>query len=193
MASSHRDRAVRQERGRGVVRALYRSEFESIAEARREAKRLAERQFDKAARLLPDALASGLTTSEIARLMEVSRQTLYELRGRYSDDAGDVTLGVLLAIANSGSAERSEIVALMRGRSPLDVGKIIDQLIASGQVDEEFNEDPDEPAMHLRLTAAGLAGLEAWEFQYNDMPDDHYDETREVQYNDVADDGEGFE
>ena len=55
---------------RGVVRALYTSELTAIANVRRDALAVAEKQLDKLARLLPDALAAGLTLSEVSRLAE---------------------------------------------------------------------------------------------------------------------------
>src|SRR5690242_19169579 len=95
MADSNRQTARQREKGGGVVRSLYAGEFESARNRRQDALREADAQLDRIARLLPEALAAGWKISEIARLTDVSRPTLYELRGRYTGSPRDLRLAVL--------------------------------------------------------------------------------------------------
>jgi hypothetical protein len=163
MDDADRETAVRREKGRGLVRALYVSELETARQRRRAALKEADEQLDKVAKLLPDALSAGLTLSEVARLSDVSRPTLYQLRGRYSDDARDIRIAVLQTVANVGKARRAEVVEQVR--RPDEVTSLIDRLIEQGFLDEDFNDEPQDPAMEVWLTDKGFDLLEHWVFE----------------------------
>ena len=60
----------------------YREELRGLGERRRAALSEAQAVVDRVEELLPDALRSGLSLSEIARLSGVSRTTLYALKER---------------------------------------------------------------------------------------------------------------
>src|SRR4051794_35533732 len=98
-----RHTAYRREKGRAVVRALHVEQLEEAGTERHAALQAAEAHLDRIARLLPAALAAGLTLTEIARIAGVSRPTLYELRARYSDQPVDLSLGVLQALATNAA------------------------------------------------------------------------------------------
>ena len=100
----------------------YLGEAASIGLKRAEALRVAEEQLDKLARLLPNAIDAGIGVSEIARVADVSRPTLYELRARYSDNWRYVLLGVLQATLVGGSS--SDIAELI-GRSLAEVDALL--------------------------------------------------------------------
>lgn len=163
MTQPDRERAIREERGRGVVRALYTSELRAIADARRDALASAEKELDKLARLLPDALAAGLTLSEVSRLSDVSRPTLYELKGRFGDETADLHLGILQAIANRGYADRGEIEGNIY-RSRERAHEIVDSLIADGLADTVMEDRDNTSVEVVFLTDAGMRLLEQWTF-----------------------------
>jgi hypothetical protein len=66
MAHTARAARLRREKGKATVRALHLSELESAGRARAGALAEAEKQLDRVARLLPDAVGGGLSLSEIA-------------------------------------------------------------------------------------------------------------------------------
>jgi hypothetical protein len=99
MTAPDRETRLKREKGKATVRALHLSELEAAGAARARAIAEADKQLDRVARLLPDALSGGLSLSEIGRVARVSRQTLYELRARYSDSDGDLRLAVLQSVA----------------------------------------------------------------------------------------------
>ena len=83
-----REDTLRHEKGKALVRALHLSELVATSKAREVALHEAEAQFDRIARLLPDALKGGISMTEIARVTGISRPTLYELRARYGGSVG---------------------------------------------------------------------------------------------------------
>jgi hypothetical protein len=171
MAQEDRERAIREERGRGVVRALYSSELRAVADARRDALAAAEKQLDKLARLLPDALAAGLTLSEVARLSEVSRPTLYELKGRFGEEAGDLQLGILQAIANRGYADRSEIEGNVY-RSADKAHEVVEALLEDGYADSTKEDREGTEVEVVYLTDTGMRLLEQWTFANYEADDE---------------------
>lgn len=149
----------RIERGRALVRSLHLSELQAAGAARAVALHDADVQLDRVARLLPDALSGGLSLTEISRVTGVSRPTLYELRGRYSDAPGDLRLAVLQAIASRGTLTPDALYEVLGGHSP-ERERIVGDLQEQDIIDFEF----DDEAFYF-LTSAGFALLEHWTFE----------------------------
>lgn len=164
MAEHDRIDRIRQEQRRALVRGLHVSELEAAGNARKLALHEAEIQLDRIARLLPDALQGGLTLSEIARITDVSRPTLYQLRGRYGD-AGDLRLAVLQTVASNGEISFRELADLV-GRDSKDTGAAAQQLIDEGllNVDGVYDDEAGEAVAGVYLTPQGNAALENWDF-----------------------------
>jgi hypothetical protein len=161
MSSSARDLHIRREKGQALVRALHLSELQAAGTTRELALREAETQLDRIARLLPDALGSGISIAEVARITKVSRPTLYELRGRYSADRRDVTFAVLQTIMGRGPIDTGGVAEhLERPRD--EIASVVKELMDRGEVDEDLNED--EPMMELFVTERGFDRVEAWDF-----------------------------
>jgi DNA-binding MarR family transcriptional regulator len=154
-----------QEKRRGVVRALHTAELEQAGRFRAAALEEADRQLDRIARLLPDALSGGLNLTEIARITGVSRPTLYELRARYGESASDLHLAVLQSLATRGAQELSDLRRQI-GRPLKDIRPVLDSFVKQGFIDEDVDVDgPEEPRMLMWLTSKGEALLEHWEFE----------------------------
>ncbi len=116
-------------------------------------------QLDRVARLLPDALAGGLSLTEISRVTGVSRPTLYELRGRYSDSPRDLRLAVLQAIASRGTLTPDDLYEVLGGRSP-ERERIVGDLQDQDIIEFDFDDEP-----YYVLTRGGFALLEHWTFE----------------------------
>lgn len=159
MVPASSDDHGRIEKGRALVRTLHLSELQTAGAARAVALHEADVQLDRVARLLPDALAGGLSLTEISRVTGVSRPTLYELRGRYSDSPGDLRLAVLQAIASRGTLTPDALYELLGGRSP-ERETIVRDLQEQDIIDFEF----DDEAFYV-LTPGGFALLEHWAFE----------------------------
>jgi DNA-binding MarR family transcriptional regulator len=154
-----------QEKRRGVVRALHTAELEQAGRFRAAALEEADRQLDRIARLLPDALSGGLNLTEVARITGVSRPTLYELRARYGDSASDLNLAVLQSLATRGAQELGDLIGRI-GRPAGEIRPVLDSFVKQGFIDEDVDVDPpDEPRMMMWLTSKGEALLEHWEFE----------------------------
>ena len=158
-----RDRHMRREKGQALVRALHLSELQAAGEAREKALRKADEQLNRIGRLLPDALGSGISLAEIARVTGVSRPTLYELRGRHSQKFGDLLLAVLQTAASRGPVDRAGVAAFLE-RPVEEIRSVVDTLVDGGLVVEDFNDDPEDPMMELTLTGNGFHALEEWDF-----------------------------
>ena len=158
------DRQIRlqQEKGKQLVRSVHLGELQAAGEARATALRQAEEQLDRIARLLPDALDGGVRITEIARLTGVSRQTLYELRARYSDSPRDLTLAVMQALLTQYPATAEE-VANHLGRSVSDVEAVLKRLRDEGFADWDYESFPDAFVTHL--TIQGFKAFEDWQFE----------------------------
>lgn len=159
------DRAARlkREKGKALVRAVHLNALETAGAARAESLAEADRYLDRVARLLPDALRGGLSLSEIARVAGVSRQTLYELRARYSDSDGDLRLAVLQSIAWMQSVTVDELAENL-GRGHGDIVRTLDQFMGDGLIDIWPRETEDGYVAEYDLTPDGSHTLEQWVF-----------------------------
>lgn len=169
MESGSREQRIRREKGQAVVRGLHISELEAAGERRALALRQADEELDRVARLLPDALAAGLTVAEIARVTGISRPTLYELRGRYASDGGDVRLAVLQAVAGLTPLRLTELQDRLGPRE--GVSEAIGSLYDDGLIDLEHAGFPDEDgtvheAAVVSMLGPGLDLLESWDFSH---------------------------
>ena len=158
-----RDAIQQRERGKATVRALYLSELQDVKKRRSAALREAEAQLDRLARLLPSATDAGLTLSEIAIAAEVSRPTIYQLRARFSDNDYDLKLALLQTIANLGRARTTELKDMMGGEADR-IPSALNEMMDSGLIVEDFNDEPADPAMEMALTQQGFDALEQWDF-----------------------------
>lgn len=155
-----------REKQRSTVRALHLGALEEAGRARADALREADEQLDRVARLLPDALAGGLSLAEIARVTGVSRPTLYELRARYSDSDRDLNLAVLQSLAVRGPQASSELVENIGGPKRAEVRSLLDNFAAQDMV--HVDVDVDEGDVIYFLTSKGEAVLEHWVFEANE-------------------------
>lgn len=166
-----RDQAITREKGKAVVRGLHLSELGAAGEARAQALKAAEDQLDRIARLMPDALAAGLSMVDIARVTNVSRTTLYEVRARYGGSASDLRLAVLQAVA-LGHAENVTELADRLGRPEKEVSWVVDGLVDANLFFREPEQvGPDEWEERLHVTGAGVTALEDWTFE-NDLEEE---------------------
>lgn len=146
------------------MRALHRSEIQAAGDARALALHQAEEQLDRIARRIPEALASGLSVTEIARISKLSRPTIYELRGRYSASEGDLNFAVLSSVARLQPVTGGEISQAI-GRDVKVVSGVLSHLESSGYVSWDVEEEEDRVVQHWTLTSHGFGYLEAWEWQ----------------------------
>jgi hypothetical protein len=160
-----RDLLMRREKGQALIRALHLSELQAAGAARSLALHEADGQLDRIARVLPDALTSGVSLAEIARITNVSRPTLYELRGRYTDDSRDLTFAVISAIAGRRGPIDSDGVAEHLKRPRDEVAALVKHLIEHDMVDQDFIDGPDGAIVELYLTEKAFSFLEAWDFE----------------------------
>jgi transcriptional regulator with XRE-family HTH domain len=162
MPRDERERKVKQARGTAIVRSLHLRGLSDAGAARAAALTEAEQQLDRIARLLHDALDGGVLMSEIARATGVSRQTLYELKGRYGNTQ-DLRLAVLQALA-TGYEVSAEQLADHLGRPVEEVSSVLADLRKEGLADWDFSVVFDgTPGQEI--TAAGLQALEGWTFE----------------------------
>jgi cell division protein ZapA (FtsZ GTPase activity inhibitor) len=108
--------------------ALHLSELSLAGKAGALALHEADEQLDRIARLLPDALQGGISMTKIGRITNVSRPTLYELRGRYGGSVGDLRLAILQAITMS-NAVTAEQLAERLGRPRKDIDLVVDEFL----------------------------------------------------------------
>jgi DNA-binding MarR family transcriptional regulator len=161
-----------QEKRRGVVRALHTAELEQAGRFRAAALEEADRQLDRIARLLPDALSGGLNLSEIGRITGVSRPTLYELRARYGESASDLPLAVLQSLATRGTQELDDLTRHI-GRTASDIRAVVKSFVEQGFIEEDVEvDDPDDPRLLMWLTPKGADLLEHWEFEESTAGDE---------------------
>ena len=166
MAEEERREVQQRERARGALRAIYLGEASSIGLKRAEALRVAEEELDKLARLLPNAIDAGISISEIARVADVSRPTLYELRARYTDNWRYGLLGVLQATLEGGSSTE---IAERIGRPSAEVEALLNQLEDQEFVFSEEVEYVDGAKDWIwRMSMRGLTALEEWTLDENE-------------------------
>lgn len=167
-----REDTLRHEKGKALVRALHLSELAAASKARELALHEAENQFDRVARLLPDALNGGISMTEIARVTGISRPTLYELRARYGGSVGDLRLAILQAIIANHAVTVAALSERL-GRPSKDISLVVDEFVSGDLLHEDVEEvGPEEWEQRLYVTSNGLAFLEHWEFEADEVDDE---------------------
>lgn len=162
MTSEERRTAIQAEQTKGLVRALHQSELQAAGARRAVALHAAEQELDRIARRIPEALQAGLSMSEVSRLTGISRQTLYELKGRYGS-VKDLRLAVLqsLALERSTATELADRL----GRSRDEISPILDEFEANEWIEGDVREYLDGGAdWDYGLLIAGMTALENWTF-----------------------------
>jgi chromosome segregation and condensation protein ScpB len=148
-----------REKSRATVRALHLRELEAAGAARAAALKAADEYLDRIARLLPDALSAGLSLTEISRVAGISRPTLYELRGRYGEEASDLPLAVLQTIALRGPISLGDVEeGLLRPAE--EVASVVQSFVDQGFVETDVDEDQRE--VFYWLLDKGEHLLDAW-------------------------------
>lgn len=167
-----REDTLRHEKGKALVRALHLSELAAASKARELALHEAENQFDRVARLLPDALNGGISMTEIARVTGISRPTLYELRARYGGSVGDLRLAILQAIIANHAVTVAALSERL-GRPSEDISLVVEEFLSGDLLHEDVEEvGPEEWEQRLYVTSNGLAFLEHWEFEADEADDE---------------------
>lgn len=165
MTAKERVDRLRKEKARALVRELHESELKAAGAARAVALHEADQQLDRIARLLPDALDGGLSLAEVARITNVSRPTLYELRARYGGTAGDLRFAVLQILATRGPVWEHEVIERLAGRD--GVAGVLADFVREGLADVEvgmWDEHGRDTGPGFELTAKGFETLENWTF-----------------------------
>ena len=106
----------------------------------------------------------------------MGRPTLYELKGRFGEEAGDIQLGMLQAIANRGYADRSEIEVNVY-RSAYTAHQVGDALLADALADSAMEERGDQNVEVVFLTDTGVRLLEQWTFANYEVDDESASES----------------
>jgi chromosome segregation and condensation protein ScpB len=146
------------------VRALHLSELETAGTSRTLALHEAEKQLDRVARLLPNAMQAGISITEIARVTGVSRPTLYELQGRYGGSLGDLRLGVLQTIALRQPIANEQLRLLFDERDEL--AHVLVDLANEGLIEFDAEPTPEGDEAILMVTPGGYDALERWDFDF---------------------------
>lgn len=181
MIDESREAIQLRERARAAARSVFLGELAELGQRRKRALQEAEDLADRIARVLPDALASGIQLTEIAHVTGVSRPTLYALRVRYEVRPHGLHLAVIGALAN-GSRLDSDLTEAIG--QPLD--DVLAQLERDGEIESVIIDIEDEEpgsdgpyagsATLYSLTRQGVGVLEDWEFdqwEYEKDQEDH--------------------
>ena len=104
----------------------------------------------------------------------VSRQTLYELRGRYGDTA-DLRLAVLQAVLTQYPSQSKEIAEHL-SRPEEEVEALIEELMDRGFIDWDLDAYGGDGAPYY-MTGEGLRALEQWTLADENRTNDPRRET----------------
>lgn len=148
------------QRARALVQNLHAAKLADAGEARTSALTLADQELNRIARLLPGALESGLSLTEIARLTGVSRPTLYELRGRYGDSM-HLSLALLQTVASNSPVPAAELRRRL-GRPTKDVERVLGSFVEQGFIAHVLTSGDAGPEPVYAVTGKGLDLLEHW-------------------------------
>jgi DNA-binding phage protein len=163
MSHDERERKLNQARGVAAIRSLHVRGLAEAGAARAAALAEADKQLDRIARLLHDALEGGVAMTEIARVTGVSRQTLYELRGRYGDTA-DLRLAVLQAALTRYPANADDIAEYLR-RPEGEIKPLLVELADEGLIELEYELHPGGSDAPYGISADGVRALEVWSME----------------------------
>jgi hypothetical protein len=161
---TNRERAVRREKGKALVRALHLTELATAGRARALALHEANEQLDRIGRLVPGALQGGISMTEIGRITDVSRPTLYELRGRYGGAIGDLRFALLLVIATRQPVSRDELQETLGDQQHFE--QVFSEFEKQRLI--EYDVEPTEVGddqLLVLMAPDGYRTLEEWEFE----------------------------
>lgn len=167
-----RELPTRQQRA--VLQQLHRDELEQAGTARRSALDQAETQLGHIRRLLPGAVRSGLSVSEIARITGVSRPTLYDLL-RTAAGADSPDLRVLASVSTAPLSTKE--IGSVTGIRKKAVDEVLGRLIQKGWVEELVPSRPRDPSAYA-ATDAGERALAEWDLV--DPPEEETTKTLRV-------------
>ena len=173
MSAEHREKSAGPQESRANVRALYVSQLEAAGSARSEALRQADAHLDRIARLIPDAVNSGLSLTDVARVTGVSRPTLYQLRARYGDSHADLRMALLQVVADAGSASLPQLVDGL-GRPQAELWPVLRDYVDAGVLDVEPSAG-EKPQPTFSLTEKGDVLLQYRRFQEEAGEDEEFD------------------
>jgi transposase-like protein len=156
MARDDRERKQTQAQAQAVIRSVHLRGLSEAGAARTAALAEADKQLDRIARLLHDALQGGVSVSEISRVTGVSRQTLYELRARYGDTR-DLRLAVLQGLLMQVAATVQSLAEDLK-RPESEITPIVEEYAEKGFV----SETPSPEGWTFGMTRAGLKALQEW-------------------------------
>jgi hypothetical protein len=149
------------------------SQLEAAGGARAEALREADHQLDRIARVLADAVDSGLSLTDVARITGVSRPTLYQLRARYGESHTHLRVGILQAVAEAGWASLGHLVDSL-GRPEGDLWPVLSDFVDTGAMELEPSDD-EEPQPTFALTEKGDVLLQYARFKEEADEDEEFD------------------
>ena len=156
MASDERERKQTQAQATAVIRSVHLRGLSEAGAARTAALAEADKQLDRIARLLHDALQGGVSVSEISRVTGVSRQTLYELRARYGDTR-DLRLAVLQGLLTQPDATVNSLADELK-RPDSEIRPIVEEYVERAFA----SEWPTHEGWTYSMTREGLKALQAW-------------------------------
>lgn len=148
------------ERGKALLQRLHRQALNEAGAALSSARRVADEQAARIAKLVPGALAAGLSASEIAERVGLSRQRIYELRSSPPPGQG-VEQRILGLLATEGALTGPAIAGRL-DEAGGTVQSRLEALKSGGLVREAVARyaDGTEPTVYFGLTAEGEAALE---------------------------------
>jgi DNA-binding MarR family transcriptional regulator len=145
--------------GDEMLRSVYREELARAGGVRSAAMEQADEELQTIAALLPGATASGLAVSEIARIADVSRPTVYELL-KDSGSEPDLLAALLAALIDGPHTENDLTKKL--GVDHRTLGQLIGALVEQGWAQRLTEGSADTQT--FMATDEGEKALADWEF-----------------------------
>lgn len=161
MSDLHKHIRWEREKGRSLLQASYRAALgedgQRIAAAQAEIDSVYEELRPKVA----GALAAGLRVAEIADLLGVSRQKIYEFRGRERDSEKELQIEALSHLGAAGASTPDQLAALLEVTTDeaLSALRVLEK---NGAVRTAMSGYGADLVTYYKLTESGAATVERW-------------------------------
>jgi hypothetical protein len=161
MSELHKNIRREAQKSRSLLQASYRAALTEEGERISAAQAELDAVYEELGPKVTGAVAAGLRVAEIAQLLGLSRQKIYELRGRGRDGVAELQIEILTHLGASGALIPDQLAAQLE----LGVDEVLPALSVlekDGAVRTMMSGYGASLDTYFKLTDVGAARVERW-------------------------------
>jgi DNA-binding MarR family transcriptional regulator len=161
MSELHKNIRWETEKGRSLLQASYRAALGEDGQRIGAAQAELDSVYENLRPKVTGALAAGLRVAEVADLLGISRQKIYEFRGHERDSETELQIEALSHLGAAGASTPDQLAALL-GVTADEALSALRALEKDGAVRTAMSGYGADLATYYKLTESGAARVERW-------------------------------